>query len=137
LFEPFLLFILSIVTLKRTSIQRIGRLDDIFLKSKKLSFIVGFFIAITNPLIVFWWLAQIQLVKDFGIYHNFNTKAYVVYLVAGVFGLFSYLLLLSYMLHKVKHFISKEIERRINLVMDFILIFIDVYFFIRTLKLYV
>lgn len=129
-----ILIILSFVTFKKSQENISGKSDGKFLKSKKVSFIVGFSLAITNPPVIFWWIAEVQFAKDFGIYTNFNTTSYIYFLLSGGLGLFSYLTLLSILLHKAKRFISPETEKRINLLLSILLLFIAIYFFVRLIS---
>jgi threonine/homoserine/homoserine lactone efflux protein len=128
------LIALSFFTFRKSQKDTYTKSDDKFLINKKMSFIVGFSLAATNPPVIFWWLAEVQFAKDFGIYTHFNTTAYIFFLLFGGLGLFSYLSFLSVLLHKVKHFVSEKMEKRINIVLSIILVFIAIYFLVRLIN---
>ncbi len=126
-----LLLLLSVITFKKAKPNGSKKSNDIFLNNKKMSYIVGFSLAATNPPIIFWWLAEIEIAKDIGIYNAFNTVSYLLFLLFGGLGLFSYLSLLSFVVYKLKRFISTSTERKINIVLSIILALIAIYFVAR------
>ncbi len=124
------LIVLSIFTLKKNTKQYTKKYEN-FLNNKKISFFVGFLLAITNPPIIFWWIAEIQLAKEFGVYQNFGAVSYVIFLLFGWLGLFSYLSIMTFFVYKLKHFISEKTEKKINFLLSIVLIIITIYFFLR------
>ncbi len=135
IFGIILLLVLAVFTFKRSK-QKDTDKSSRFLNNKKMSFVVGFSLAITNPPIMFWWLAEIQIVKDLGIYTNFSATTYALFLMFGGLGLFSYLSLLSFIIYKIKHFISEDVEKRINLILSIVLIIIAIYFFMKLIGVF-
>lgn len=130
-----ILLILSFLTIRKGSGNSVLSVEDSIYKNKRLSFLIGISLSATNPTMIFWWLAQVQFVKDLGIIDNFTTRCYANFLLFGGLGLASYLILLIYILKKMKHFISDKIERKINLILGILLMFTAFYFFIRLVKI--
>ncbi|OSS42649.1 Transporter, LysE family [Desulfurella amilsii] len=128
-----ILFILGIYTLlhyKKTF--SVSAQCDI-IKNLKVSFITGFSLAVTNPMMIFWWLAVYQIQKDIGLIVSFNTIEKVIFLLAGGLGIASYLVTLTFILKWAKKFLSEKIEKRINIGLGIALLVFGLYFLIRSL----
>jgi len=109
-----------------------SNLNLISLESKKLSFVTGFSLAVTNPLMIFWWLIGTSLIKNFGLVADFDFGNSLLFLLAGGFGIASYLILLANILHWVKKFISDKVLKKINIGLGVALIFLSFYFFAKS-----
>ncbi len=57
-----ILLILAFFTFRQNTKADIMNLTDSILKDKRLSFITGFSLALTNPVMIFWWLIGTQVV---------------------------------------------------------------------------
>ncbi len=128
-----ILFILGIYTLlhyKRTF--TVTAQNDI-ISNLKVSFITGFSLAVTNPMMIFWWLAVYQIQKDIGLIVKFNTIEKILFLFAGGVGIASYLVTLTFLLKWAKKFLSEKIEKRINIGLGIALLLFGIYFFVRSL----
>ena len=104
----------------------------IALESKKLSFLTGFSLAVTNPLMIFWWLIGASLIKNFGLVTDFDLSNSLLFLLFGGLGIASYLILLANILHWAKKFISDKLLEKINIGLGVALILLSIYFFAKS-----
>jgi threonine/homoserine/homoserine lactone efflux protein len=104
----------------------------IALESKKLSFLTGFSLAVTNPLMIFWWLIGASLIKNFGLVTDFDLSNSLLFLLFGGLGIASYLILLANILHWAKKFISDKLLEKINIGLGLALILLSIYFFAKS-----
>jgi threonine/homoserine/homoserine lactone efflux protein len=102
------------------------------LKKRNVAFMTGFSLAVTNPLMVAWWLMGAQFFKSVGLIGNLTTFETALYLFAGALGIASYLSVLAIGVHKVKHFFSEHVIRRITIGFGVSLLVIAAYFLVRT-----
>jgi len=51
-------------------------------------------------MMISWWLAVYQIQKDIGLIVSFNTMEKIIFLLAGGFGIASYLVTLTFILKK-------------------------------------
>lgn len=99
------------------------------LNNKKISFVMGFSLAFTNPMMMLWWLIGSQFIIGMGIIAEMNLFYIILFLISGAAGIGSYLLLLSIGIYKTKRFISDEAVRKIMIWLGAALILLAVYFF--------
>jgi threonine/homoserine/homoserine lactone efflux protein len=104
----------------------------IALESKKLSFLTGFSLAITNPLMIFWWLIGASLIKNFGLVTDYDLSNSLLFLLFGGLGIASYLILLANILHWAKKFISDKLLKKINIGLGVALLLLSFYFFAKS-----
>ena len=103
------------------------------LKSKRIGYVTGFSLAVTNPMMIVWWLIGVRIIRDFGLVTDFSPRISVMFLITGGLGLASYLFLLSNMLHWAKKFISNEIMKKVNYGLGVVLVLLSFYFLINSL----
>jgi threonine/homoserine/homoserine lactone efflux protein len=128
-----ILWILAYFTFKHDANTNIHRLNKTTLKNKKLSLAIGFSLAVTNPMMIFWWLIGQKFIRELGLVQDFNTQAVFLYLGAGGLGIFSYLFVLADILYKTKKLISNEMMKKVNYVLGFVLILLSIYFLISSI----
>ena len=123
-----ILWLLAYFTFR--SIKKTNMLDlsSLTLKSKKLSFVTGFSLAVTNPMMILWWLIGVRIMKSLGLVANFDFRTSLIFLLIGGLGLASYLTTLANVLFWAKKFISNEIMKKVNLGMGIVLILLSFYF---------
>lgn len=131
-----ILFVLSGHTLKnyKKTIHVEG--ENKSLKHIGLSFVVGFSLAVTNPMMIFWWLTVADIEGRIGLIEKFTTNTHLLFLLFGGLGIGSYLVTLSFVLQWAKKFLSDTTERKINITLGIILIVIGFYFLFRFLQVY-
>ncbi len=104
------------------------------LKSWKLSLVIGFTLAVTNPMMIVWWLIGEKFIREMGLVRTFTADTILLFLAAGGLGLFSYLFALSNILYWTKRFISPEMMRKINYGLGVVLVLLSFYFLISSLR---
>ena len=128
-----LLWLLAFLTFRDGKADQLD-LNKISLKSKRLSFVTGFSLAVTNPMMIFWWLVGISILNNFGIAPSFDFRTSLLYLLFGGIGIASYLSILTYVLHWAKKFISERLMKKINLGMGVVLLLLSFYFLVDSLR---
>ncbi len=82
-----ILWVLAFFTFRDGTKANMLELTHATLKSKRLSFVTGFSLAVTNPMMIVWWLIGVKIVKDIGLISQFDVNASLLFLLAGGFGL--------------------------------------------------
>jgi threonine/homoserine/homoserine lactone efflux protein len=129
-----ILLILAFFTFRQNTKADIMNLTDSILKDKRLSFITGFSLALTNPVMIFWWLIGTQVVKDLELVNTFTPTLSASFLIFGGLGLASYLTTLALVLHWVKQFVSNKVMRRTYFVLGVVLVILSGYFLMSSIK---
>jgi threonine/homoserine/homoserine lactone efflux protein len=128
-----ILWLLAYLTFREASKDNLLELSHSSLKSKRWSFLTGFSIAVTNPMMIIWWLIGARIMKEIGVVSDFNFDTSFLFVVLGGSGLFTYLFTLSNMLHWAKKFISKETLKKIYYFLGVVLIALSFYFLITSI----
>lgn len=123
-----ILWILAFLTFREAAKPHALDLDRPSLSSGHISFVTGFSLAVTNPAMIFWWLVGVKIIQDLGLVTRFGHTAAVSLLLFGGAGLLSYLVLLSFILHRIHHMISAQKLRRIYQILGVVLIALSGYF---------
>lgn len=98
------------------------------LSRRHLSFITGFLLAVTNPLMIFWWLTGARIIMDAGIIKQLSVTDIIIFLAAGSLGIGSYLTVLAFGVYKAKKFLSSRGIRKLTSVFAVILFLLAGYF---------
>ena len=128
-----ILWLLAFLTFKEGAKANMLELSHSTLKSKRMSFFTGFSLAVTNPMMVVWWLVGVKIVKDLGLVTSLDRNASLLFLVFGGLGLASYLTVLATTLHWVKRFVSNEMMKKVNYGLGVVLILLSFYFLVSSL----
>ena len=129
-----ILWILAFFTLRQSAQQQLLDLNRSLLKSRRLSFVTGFSLAVTNPMMIFWWLIGVQIVRDLRLVDTFTPAISLLFLFFGGLGLATYLSTLATVLHWAKKFVSNKAMQKVYLVLGVVLILLSIYFLISSLK---
>lgn len=132
-----ILWILAFLTFKEVSKPHIMDITSSILKSRRLSFITGFSLAITNPMMILWWLIGVQVVKDLGLVGTFTLAISISFLFFGGLGLASYLTVLAMVVHWAKRFLPNRVMRRVYFVLGLLLVILSVYFLMSSIRILV
>ena len=100
---------------------------------KRLSFITGFTIAITNPGMIIWWFVGFKIFADFNLFPVMTPAIKALFVISGAFGLALYLTLVAVILHRYKKSFSEKFLYKANTFLMFILAFLISYFAIKLL----
>jgi threonine/homoserine/homoserine lactone efflux protein len=128
-----ILWLLAYFTFRDGKKANMLELSHPTLKSKRIGYVTGFSLAVTNPMMIVWWLIGVRIIKDFGLVTDFSPRISVMFLITGGLGLASYLFLLSNMLHWAKKFISNEIMKKVNYGLGVVLVLLSFYFLINSI----
>jgi threonine/homoserine/homoserine lactone efflux protein len=95
---------------------------------KRLSFLTGFTIAITNPGMIIWWFIGFRLYADLGLFAEITFPVKLCFVISGASGLALYLITESAILHKYQKSFSEKFLYKANTFLMFILSFLTLYF---------
>jgi threonine/homoserine/homoserine lactone efflux protein len=128
------LWILAYMTLRESKKPHHVRLAISSLKSRRLAYVTGFSLAVTNPPMILTWLYGVALAKHVGLATPFTTQAKAIFIAGGALGLGGYLTGLSLVMFRIKHFIPLKAIGRVYYWLGiglFVLSFFFVYNFVR------
>lgn len=128
------LWILAYVTFRESKKPHHVRLGMSSLKSKRLAYVSGFSLAVTNPPMILTWLYGVAVAKHLGLATPFTTQAKAIFIAGGALGLGTYLAGLSLVMFRIKHFIPLRAIGRVYYWLGvglFVLSFFFVYNFVR------
>jgi threonine/homoserine/homoserine lactone efflux protein len=128
-----ILWVLAFFTFRDGKNTNMLELNHATLKSKRLSFATGFSLAVTNPMMIVWWLIGVKIIEDLGLVSKFTANVSLMFLVAGGFGLACYLFTLANILHRVKNFVSNAMMKKVNNALGTVLVLLSFYFLITSL----
>jgi threonine/homoserine/homoserine lactone efflux protein len=128
-----LLWLLAFFTFKDHSKTSMNGLNIAALKNKKLSLVIGFSLAVTNPMMIIWWLIGEKFIREIGLISIFTTRITLLYLIVGGAGIFSYLFSFANILHWTKKLISNEMMKKVNYGLGVALVLISIYFLISSI----
>lgn len=129
-----ILWALAYLTFRDSKKPDISETDQSVLKSNKLSFITGFSLAVTNPVMIFWWLIGTRIIKEFGLVPDFNINNSLLFLISGGLGIAAYLSTLTNILHWARKFISNKLSKKVNYGLGIVLILLSCYFLFSSLR---
>jgi threonine/homoserine/homoserine lactone efflux protein len=129
-----LLLVLAYLAYRHIGDVETGPKPSRAVNSLPLSFATGFSLAVTNPPIMIWWLVGVKIARDLGLAGNFGPGHAAAFVGFGALGIGSYLLLLTFVLHRVKHMISPVVQRRVHIVMTVLLVGLALYLLVTGLR---
>jgi threonine/homoserine/homoserine lactone efflux protein len=109
-----------------------GRPAGRLLRQHHTAMVTGFGLAVMNPLMVMWWLFGARILKDCGVFQQYNTPSLVVYLVAGSLGIASYSALLALSVYRAKAFCTERTIRRVSFACGIVLLGLAMYFAVKS-----
>ncbi len=98
--------------------------------------VTGFVLSVMNPLMIMWWLFGARILRDCGVFPQYNTSSLVVFLVAGSLGIASYSALLALVVYRVKAFCNKRTIRRVSFGCGVVLFALAAYFAVRSAAIF-
>jgi threonine/homoserine/homoserine lactone efflux protein len=102
---------------------------------KRLSYLTGFTIAITNPGMIIWWFVGFKLFADLNMFNPVTLPIKALFVFSGAFGLALYLTLVAVILHRYKKTFSEKFLYRANTFLMVILAFLIAYFAVKLFSL--
>jgi threonine/homoserine/homoserine lactone efflux protein len=103
-------------------------------EGKRAAFLTGFSLAVTNPMMVAWWLFGFHFLSAAGILRTGDILHKILFLAAGSLGIASYLALLSVMIYRTEKFISKKNIYRIMITFCFLLFGLSIFSVFRGIQ---
>ena len=129
-----ILWVLAFFTLKQSAKTHISQMEMVILQSKRVAFVTGFLLGISNPLMIFWWLISAKIIRDLGIISTFHPVTSMVFLIFAAAGVVTYLTSLCAILHLAHKFISNKVIQKVNFTMGIVLLLLSFYFLYSSLK---
>lgn len=133
-----ILVFLGIWAIKESKVDPLGdmHIKDL-LRKRNLAFFTGFSLAITNPLMIIWWLLGAQLIIQLGLLAKFGTAEYMMFLLIGASGIASYLALFTFGVYKAKKFFTGNGIRKLTLAFGIILFGLAAYFLYKSAEIFI
>jgi threonine/homoserine/homoserine lactone efflux protein len=97
------LWVLAFVTVRESKKPSGVDWQHASLKKKRLAYVTGFSLAVSNPPMILIWLLGVTLAKEFGLASPFTPWVKVLYIAGGALGLAGYLSILGMVMHRIKH----------------------------------
>ncbi|RMG70825.1 MAG: hypothetical protein D6710_06800 [Nitrospirae bacterium] len=97
------------------------------LRHRGIAFVTGLLLAISNPMMILWWLFGERILVEVGLIEDFHGSKGLTYLITGCLGMVTYPMILSFTLYWLKRFFSPRLIMRITLLSGFILIGFSLY----------
>ncbi len=97
-----------------------------------VAFFIGFSLAITNPLMIVWWLLGARILIDLGLIVKYTALENVLFLGIGALGIGSYLALLALIVLKAKGYFSERNIHKITLIFSVFLLGLAAYLGVRS-----
>ncbi len=98
---------------------------------KRLSFLTGFTISVSNPGMIIWWFVGFKLFLDLKMFDVVTIPVKLLFVFSGAFGLGLYLTLEALILHKFQKSFSERFLFRANMVLMSILAVLILYFIFK------
>ena len=95
---------------------------------RRVGFLTGFTLAITNPSIVLWWIVGFKVFLDLGLSPGATVMLRIAFVCAGASGLSGYLIILALVIHRIHHAIPDTVFRRMNLALIAVFVALTAYF---------
>jgi threonine/homoserine/homoserine lactone efflux protein len=130
-----ILWILAFLTLKEGTKTHLLEFTPSFLKSRRIAFITGFSLSVVNPMMIFWWLVGVQIVRHLDLVDTFTPALAISFVLCGALGLATYLTALAVALHWAKKFFSTKAMKKIYVVLGLVLIVLSFVFLINSFRI--
>lgn len=130
-----ILWLLAFLTLREGAKPHFLGFNRFILKSKRIALITGFSLSVVNPMMIFWWLVGVQIVRHLALVDTFTSTLALAFVSLGCLGFATYLLALTLTLHWAKNFFSNSAIQKIYVGLGFALIVLSLYFLINSLRL--
>jgi len=130
-----ILWILAFLTLKEGTKTHLLEFTPSFLKSRRIAFITGFSLSVVNPMMIFWWLVGVQIVRHINLVDTFTPALAISFVLCGALGLVTYLTALAVALHWAKKFFTNKAMKKIYVALGLVLIMLSLYFLINSLRI--
>ena len=122
-----LIFLGIFVIRQRSRRQTQKEIAESVLPKKKIAFITGFSLALTNPLMVVWWLFGARIMGHLGLFKSENLADTLLFLIAGCLGFGGYGTVMTFGVYRAKRFLSERFIRSATVYFGIALLCLAVY----------
>ncbi|HEX9948670.1 MAG TPA: LysE family transporter [Thermodesulfobacteriota bacterium] len=130
-----ILWVLAFLTLREGTKAHLLKFTPSFLKSRRIALITGFSLSVVNPMMIFWWLVGVQIVRHLDLVDTFTPVLAISFVLCGALGLATYLTALAVALHWAKKFFSNKAMQKIYIALGLVLILLSLYFLVNSLRI--
>ncbi|MBN2039995.1 MAG: LysE family transporter [Spirochaetes bacterium] len=109
--------------------------DSPLVYKKRLSFLTGFTIAITNPGMIIWWIVGFKIFIDFSIFTEITPVIKFIFILSGCCGLVGYLIFIASILNRMQKSVSDRFIHKMNIFLMILLTVIILYFIVKTVSI--
>lgn len=114
---------------------KIAKHDTVLVYKKRISFLTGFTIAITNPGMVIWWIVGFKLFLDLSLFEEINAPIKFLFVLSGCTGLGGYLIFIARTLNRMQKSFSDKFLHRMNLFLMILLTILVLYFILKVITI--
>lgn len=133
--NSIILIVLGILTLQQNRAKLSIHLNaKEMLPKKNVAFITGFLLAVTNPLMIYWWLLGSRFLGSVYRIESYNTFYIFLLLVSGTLGIGSYPMSMLFGIYKTKKFFSEAGIRKTTFIFGLALFGLAAYFLYQALS---
>lgn len=133
--NSIILIVLGIITLQQSGTKLNLNLNSKeVLPKKNVAFITGFLLAVTNPLMIYWWLLGSHILGSVYSIDRYNTFTIFLLLVSGTLGISSYPMTVLFGIHMTKRLFSEESIRKTTFIFGLALFGLAAYFLYQSLS---
>jgi threonine/homoserine/homoserine lactone efflux protein len=126
----FWVFINSKKKTETASIDKAAHREEGF-EGRRAAFLTGFSLAVTNPMMIAWWLFGFHLLRTLGVVRADDVMHKIFFLFAGSLGIASYLVLLAFLIFRTEKFISPKKITRIMIAFSVVLFGLGIFSVVR------
>jgi threonine/homoserine/homoserine lactone efflux protein len=109
--------------------------DSPLVYKKRISFLTGFSIAITNPGIIIWWIIGFKLLADLDLFAVAQPSIKLIFILSSVAGLGGYLMCIAIFLHRMHKAVPDKYIDRMNIVVMVLFVILIAYFSLKLLSI--
>jgi threonine/homoserine/homoserine lactone efflux protein len=136
--NSIILIVLGILTI----IQSRKKLNDKqnsndMLPKKNIAFVTGFLLAVTNPLMIYWWLLGSRFLGSVYGIERYNTFNIILLLISGTLGIGSYPMSMLFGIYKTRKFFSEAGIRKTTFIFGLALFGLAAYFLYQALRYFI
>jgi threonine/homoserine/homoserine lactone efflux protein len=106
------------------------------LRRRRVSYVVGFVLAVSNPQMIITWLIGKGIAEQLGVVKVFTPGQSAVFVAAGGLGLMSYLIGLAVVLSRLKRSVPAGVLGRVYYALGFVLVGLSLLFLYGSAKIW-
>lgn len=136
--NSIILIILGILTIRQNKKEKNEKENSKELLPKKnVAFITGFLLAVTNPLMIYWWLLGSRFLGSIYGVERYDTFFILLLLISGTLGIGSYPLTMLFGIYKAKKSFTESGIRKTTFIFGLALFGLAGYFMYEALNYFI